>query len=338
MPHKHVQNPSALDLLWRRKATSSKPTKRHDPFKMALVVEGGGMRGCVSAGMTAALVRLGYGDCFDMMIGTSAGAINLAYVAASQAVADAAPMYATDLASGRFISTWRAIHGKKPIMDLDYLFEDMMENIHPLDVDIIRKRGIRLGFTATIMETGDPILLTDFRTRRSLKKALRASAMIPGVGGPKPVKFRRMNLIDGGFSAFLPENMAREQGATHIFLLTNLPAGQFHNPPDYNHVRVVGSALSRLSSPVAETFVSNNERDNLHLERVRAGEDPTVAHCEMPEGAPRIQTLCKKPKKLWMAMEQGFKAMCAYMSHPDEPLPRHWKNLKNAKKNSKKHR
>ena len=47
-----------------------------DPHRVALVLEGGGMRGVVSAGMTAALERLGLTPCFDLVVGASAGAIN----------------------------------------------------------------------------------------------------------------------------------------------------------------------------------------------------------------------------------------------------------------------
>ena len=39
----------------------SKPQERTDGHKVALVIEGGGMRGCVSAGMIASLADLGFG-------------------------------------------------------------------------------------------------------------------------------------------------------------------------------------------------------------------------------------------------------------------------------------
>ena len=47
--------PSVLEVLWRRKATGSEPGKRRDGFNLVLVAEGGGMRGCITAGMGAAL-------------------------------------------------------------------------------------------------------------------------------------------------------------------------------------------------------------------------------------------------------------------------------------------
>ena len=66
---------------WRR---DSKPGKRYDTHKIALAIEGGGMRGCVSAGATAALNVLGINDAIDTVYGSSAGAMVGAYFVARQ--------------------------------------------------------------------------------------------------------------------------------------------------------------------------------------------------------------------------------------------------------------
>lgn len=43
--------------------------------QIGLAIEGGGMRGCVSAGMTAALMSLGLMDSIDAVYGSSAGSL-----------------------------------------------------------------------------------------------------------------------------------------------------------------------------------------------------------------------------------------------------------------------
>src|ERR671931_220146 len=55
-----------LDILQSRLDDGSTPGQRSDPHRVAVVIEGGGMRGVVSAGMTAALERLGLTRCFDL--------------------------------------------------------------------------------------------------------------------------------------------------------------------------------------------------------------------------------------------------------------------------------
>ena len=53
-------NHPALQLLRQRAAQGSLPNDRKDNFKLGLVVEGGGMRGAVSAGGLLELGNLGF--------------------------------------------------------------------------------------------------------------------------------------------------------------------------------------------------------------------------------------------------------------------------------------
>ena len=76
-----LQHP-VLTALQERRRTRSKPGARQDGYKIALAVEGGGLRGSVSAGMASALAHLGAEDAFDMVLGSSAGSIIGAYFVA----------------------------------------------------------------------------------------------------------------------------------------------------------------------------------------------------------------------------------------------------------------
>ncbi|CAM9200175.1 unnamed protein product [Chrysoparadoxa australica] len=73
-----------LQVLSARAAAGSKPGQRADGLKVGLAVEGGGMRGCTSAGMVAALCDLGLMDCMDAVYGSSAGSLVSAYALANQ--------------------------------------------------------------------------------------------------------------------------------------------------------------------------------------------------------------------------------------------------------------
>ena len=93
------------------------PGAREDSHRVALVLEGGGMRGVVSAGMVAALERLGMRDAFDLIVGSSAGAIN--GVALLSGVAQrAADAYCGPLASRSFVNPLRVLRGK-PVIDVN---------------------------------------------------------------------------------------------------------------------------------------------------------------------------------------------------------------------------
>jgi len=64
-----------LKLIKKRARTNSKPGSRasDDTAQLALSIEGGGMRGAVSAGMAGAIAALGLFDAFDSIYGSSAG-------------------------------------------------------------------------------------------------------------------------------------------------------------------------------------------------------------------------------------------------------------------------
>src|SRR5215207_374535 len=109
-------HPVAAALRERRLA-GSRPGARQDPHRIALVLEGGGMRGVVSAGMTAALERLELTPCFDLVVGASAGALNAAALLAG-AARESAAAYWGPLASRSFVSPVRALRGK-PVIDVD---------------------------------------------------------------------------------------------------------------------------------------------------------------------------------------------------------------------------
>lgn len=67
-----------IDLVLKRWREGSKPGHRlhGDIQKLALAIEGGGMRGCVAAGATAAIHFLGLNDAIDVVYGSSAGAVS----------------------------------------------------------------------------------------------------------------------------------------------------------------------------------------------------------------------------------------------------------------------
>src|SRR5215469_17428591 len=92
-----------LEAIAQRQKNGSVPGRREDDFKIALAIEGGAMRGVVSAGMLAGLEYLGLLPAFDVIYGTSAGAINGAYFVAGQAACGAS-IYYEDISDAQFMS------------------------------------------------------------------------------------------------------------------------------------------------------------------------------------------------------------------------------------------
>ncbi len=79
-----MQEHPVLELLHARVRSGSQPGERQDGYKIGLAIEGGGMRGAVSAGAAAATNLLGLSDAFDAVYGSSAGALIAAFFVSRQ--------------------------------------------------------------------------------------------------------------------------------------------------------------------------------------------------------------------------------------------------------------
>jgi hypothetical protein len=99
-----------------------------DGRKLALVLEGGAMRGAALGGGVVALAHLGLTDIFDEVYATSAGAIIGSYFLSHQADLGIT-IYFDDLTTGRFINPRRPWK----VMDLDYVFDEIVTSKKPLD-------------------------------------------------------------------------------------------------------------------------------------------------------------------------------------------------------------
>jgi hypothetical protein len=72
-----------LRVLAARARSGSRPRAREDGRRVALAIEGGGMRGTISGGMALALHELGLVPAFDAVYGASAGGISAAWLLSS---------------------------------------------------------------------------------------------------------------------------------------------------------------------------------------------------------------------------------------------------------------
>ena len=83
-----LANHAVLRLIRNRINTNSTPGNRADTAHLSLAIEGGGMRGSVSAGMAAAIASLGLSNAFDSIYGSSAGVLVGAYMISRQMCVD----------------------------------------------------------------------------------------------------------------------------------------------------------------------------------------------------------------------------------------------------------
>ena len=232
------------ELLARRRETGS----RDDGARIALAIEGGGMRGAVSAGMAIALDELGLTEAFDAVYGASAGALNAVWLLSGNP-SDGLRPYADPALIRQYIRKSNALR-RRPVVDTRHLVEHLYEEVLPLRfervLDASREASTRSPPTSRRAppSTSAPTL----SDRASLKRALRATTALPLLAGP-PVEIDGRRYLDAGLAESIPFHAALAAGATHVLVLRSRRPQDAEKPSRVSRA-VVGTMLARLGEPV----------------------------------------------------------------------------------------
>jgi predicted acylesterase/phospholipase RssA len=179
-------------------------------------IEGGGMRGTVTAGMALAVHELGLTSAFDAVYGASAGAITSAWLLSSRPQGLRGwtePSYA------RTLIRWSALLRGRPVVDVRTLIEVVYQTEFPMDFGSVLASQVEYHPLATDAVTGESTDLRPLITDPAeLRLALRASASLPFLAGP-PVRLRGRRFYDAGVAESIPFRTPLAQGATHILVL-----------------------------------------------------------------------------------------------------------------------
>ena len=199
-----------------RLTAGSRPGARTDGYRVALAIEGGGMRGSVSAGMALAVHELGLLDAFDAVYGASAGALAAAWLLSSR------PQGLLGCLDPRFmracIRKTNLLRGR-PMVDIERLIEEIYIREYPLDYASVLRTPIELHLLATDIDTGEPVDLFSKTTDiNALRLALRASTALPVLAG-RPVTLGDHRYFDAGLAESVPFRQALKDGATHVLVL-----------------------------------------------------------------------------------------------------------------------
>jgi predicted patatin/cPLA2 family phospholipase len=217
-----VPDPNPRELLLSRGAERSTRNSRSDPYHLALVLEGGGMRGVVSVAMASAFEDRGLLAAFDSVHGSSAGACGGAYFAAGQAKYGMS-VYYEDINNSQFIDLRRPLW-RQPIMNKDFLIDCVMRQKKRLCVDrILSNRGF-INIVATDAMTGKEAVFRDFRDEDHFFLVLKATVCLPIIAG-KFVNVDGAFLLDGGIVQQIAIRSAIDIGATHIIILMTRQRG-----------------------------------------------------------------------------------------------------------------
>jgi predicted patatin/cPLA2 family phospholipase len=300
---------TVVQTILRRRSEGSRPGARSDGRRVALAIEGGGMRGVVSAGMTAAIEQLGLRDAFDEVHGASAGAFNAAFLLAGQA-GYLATLYQHGFGDPRFVSVARALRGG-PAFDMDHVINHVWTRDRPLRFDAILSGAIALHCTATDADRAAIIDLTELRDEEQIRCALRASSRLPWLAGA-PVGFRGMRLLDATLAEAIPVHAAFAT-ATDVLVLQTRPRGLPHAPLSPVIARLTDRYLRGINPALAELGRTRSPRyDALTADLAARSDDPErapgVCVIRPPAGSAVVGQLENRASALRTAACDGLRA------------------------------
>ena len=180
------------------------------------------MRGIFAAGVLDVFLEEGTGS-FDLAVGSSAGACNLASHLAGQHGRNRR-CYLTQMRRREFSDGRRFLRGGH-WLDIDYLW-DAFGREDPLDVVAAAAARTRLVVGTTDVETGTAAF---FEPRaEDMIEVLRASSAVPLLFR-KFVQLDGRHFTDGGVTAPIPVEEAYRRGARRMLVIRSRPA-EFPGP------------------------------------------------------------------------------------------------------------
>ncbi|MDY6093833.1 MAG: patatin family protein [Candidatus Enteromonas sp.] len=183
---------------------------------VALVAQGGGSRGAFTAGVEDVLLREGIR--FPYLIGTSAGALNnLDFLSEDYG---RSKVVTTELLGDRKFLSLHNLIRKGGLFDFSYLIQELPKERLPFDFETFEKSSVRFVCAATSLDTGEAAYF-EKGVVRDFWKAVEASASLPAIS--KPVLVDGAYYLDGGQSAPIPFQKAREDGYSKMVVILTRP-------------------------------------------------------------------------------------------------------------------
>lgn len=227
---------------------------RRDQHVRAFVLSGGAGLGAIQVGMLHALYERGTTP--DVLVGTSAGALNAAFVASRPQTLETADALA---------AVWLGLKRNQvfPLNPLTGLLGFLGSRDHLVPDSGIRRLIARHVEVERLEDANIPlhVIAVDVISGEELRistgpavEAIVASAAIPGVLAP--VSWGDRDLMDGGVANNTPISHAVELGATEIYVLPTGHACALDEPPP----SALGMALHAVSLLTQRRLIDDIER------------------------------------------------------------------------------
>ena len=301
-----------IDLIVQRALDGSKPGQREDHNKLGLAIEGGAMRGVVTAGMVTGLEMLGLRDAFDVVYGSSSGASNGAYFVTGQA-AYGTTIYYDHINSRDFIDFWRPFRNK-PVVDFHFVTDQVMVESVILDWKAVLDSPITLKVLASSVGNGDVEVLENFQSQQELLQSLHASARIPLVSGRSPFQYGGKLFWDPGIVDPFAIKSALRDNCSHVLVLRSRPLWLGPGRPNLIERTIIVRNIAKWNKSLANQFPLRYDPEHNGIAQLEKSQEcpksqPYLFGVTVPPTAPNLSRWEKRRACLVSGAAAGVQAI-----------------------------
>ncbi len=242
------------------------------------------------------------GISFDLGIGVSAGAANIATYIAGQR-GRVRRFYEIYPRRKEYMGLW-SLMSTGNFLNLDYVYSELSDEgkEDPFGIDAFHSNPMGFIAVTTDAETGCPRYLAKAEVRKNDLSAFKASCALPIAC--KPVMLDGRACFDGGLSDPIPYEKAFSMGADRVVVILTLPRTKYRDP---EKDRKLAALLSRQYPAAGERLLRRAETYNNALKGMEKYEKEGKLLAVAPEELFGVTTIKHKAKGINALYAEGFK-------------------------------
>jgi predicted patatin/cPLA2 family phospholipase len=265
---------------------------------IGLVLEGGGMRGLYTTGVLDFFMHKNL--YFPYVIGVSMGACNAAsYISRQKGRTKRVNINYID--DPRYLSIKNWIK-KKGIFGSDFVFDEIPNKIELFDTETFNKAKERFIIVTTDCDSGKPVYFEKSECQDEILDVIKASSSLPFVS--PIVKYKGINLLDGGISDPIPVKKSIEDGNNKNVIVLTRNKGYLKKPLKMKFlVKKVYSSHKGL----IDSMINRYRKYNDTIKYIEKLEREGKAFVIRPLETMKVKRIEKDKKKLNELYEQGYR-------------------------------
>lgn len=262
-----------------------------------LVLEGGGMRGLYTAGVLEYFAQ--HDIHFPYIIGVSAGACMAASYLSEQQGRNRS--VSIDFVNDKRYLSFSNFIRKGELFGMDFIFDEIPNNIVPLDVKKIINGPDEFVVVTTNCETGEPMYFyKEDYDEKTLGKLLRASSSIPFFADA--VEHEGRYMLDGGIVDPLPIIKAESDGYVKNIVVLTKPKG-YYKKQSRMSTMINYKKYPKVDERMKVRYKHYNERLDYIFEQEKTGNIIVIA----PSEDSGVGRTTRNKEKLENLYELGYK-------------------------------